>query len=66
MYVYIYNYIIIYTYRWKKCDLPINVHCMHIWMDVCIEKSQINRVLNKICTVWDVSLQDCGRIPWGT
>ena len=34
-------------------------------------RTQINRVLNEICTQvcmdWDASLQDfCGRTPWGT
>ena len=24
--------------------------CMHVWMDVCIEKSQITSVLNELCT----------------
>ena len=42
----------IYTYLWKKLKPSINVHvCMHAYMYVWMYgKSQMNRVLNEICT----------------
>ena len=47
-----YIYFCIYTYLWKKLKPSINVHvCMHAYMYVWMYgTSQINRVLNEICT----------------
>ena len=55
--MYIYSYLdtnCIYTDLWEKVQ-TINTYacmhaCMYVWMDVCKEKSQINRVLKEVCT----------------
>ena len=52
MYVYIYTLCIYISLEFTP---SINVHvsvdvCMDVCIDIWIEKSQINRVLNEICT----------------
>ena len=71
VYVYcIYTYLRIYKHIFAKKNRTIEKKhvCVDVCMDIWIEKSQANRVLNEICTQLGMHRCKilCGRIPWGT